>query len=216
MIRFSSACLAAMLILIAADPAQAFFSSEMVDPGAAQTRLATATDSSAPLAPAPPSQSDLEEPFTVRWNGYEITGHSGIGIEAVVLSQTTYRTGDLGGLVPFDLALAWGPVSAPDWIRHLRVKQSERLYRWSYPPGTSLTVEQVTHGSANMHMMPANDGVRAELARVREGDLVRISGYLVDISGPEDFTWKSSTVRSDTGRGSCELILVENIEIVRE
>ena len=77
-------------------------------------------------------------------------------------------------------------------------------------------VEQVTHGSANMHMMPANDGVRAELARVREGDLVRISGYLVDISGPEDFTWKSSTVRSDTGRGSCELILVENIEIVRE
>lgn len=205
-------CMAAFLT----GPAWAFFTPEMVNTDAAETRLATAPRDAGPLAPDPPEQVELEERFTLSWEDYEIIGHSGIGIEAIVLSAKAYRTGDLGTLVPLDLALAWGPVSNPDWIRHLRVKQSERLYRWSYPPGTSLTVDEITTGSANMHMMPANDGVRASLTRVRKGDLVRISGYLVDVSGPDDFSWKSSTVRTDTGLGSCELILVENIEIVRD
>ncbi len=65
--------------------------------------------------------------------------------------------------------------------------------------------------SGNMHMIPANPGVKADLDDVGEGDLVRFSGYLVDASGPNGFTWKTSLSRDDTGDGSCELFYVERV-----
>ena len=67
--------------------------------------------------------------------------------------------------------------------------------------------------SANMHMIPADPAVAARLARVREGELVRLSGYLVDVLEPSTgWTWRSSRSRDDTGAGSCELVLLEALE----
>lgn len=204
-----------LMMSMVAMPANALITREMVDPGYGETQLARADLDAGPLAPDPPLQSELEETFAVPWRDFEITATHGIGVEAIVLSRRIYREGDLGALVPLDLALAWGKVSDPRWIRHLKVSQGERLYRWSFPRGTRLDARTVAIGSANMHIMPANDDVRASLQDVREGDLVRLSGYLVNISGPDGFTWESSLVRDDTGYGSCELILLENVEIVR-
>lgn len=197
-------------------PSRAFFTPEMIDPDLSRTRLATASENSGPIAPAAPLQADLDRQFSIPWGDFEITARQGIGIEAVVLSKKAYRQGDLGYLVPFDLALAWGKMSDPLWIRHLRVSQGERLYRWSFPAGIPLDVETVISNSANMHFIPVNTDVRDRLADVRRGDVVRLSGFLVDISGPGDFSWKTSLVRDDVGRGSCELILLETIEILRE
>lgn len=213
--RTSLFAIGLIAVMLCASPATAFFSARDLDPQLGQTRLALAEEGSGPLAPDAPSQVSLDERFAIDWGPYRIEGHSGIGIEAIVLSHREYVHGDLAALVPIDLALAWGPVSDPEWIRHLRVSQSEREYRWSFRPGTPLVEEDVISGSANMHMMPASPAILETLRDVREGDLVRISGYLVDISGPDGFTWRSSTVRTDTGLGACELVLVEQVEIVR-
>ena len=65
--------------------------------------------------------------------------------------------------------------------------------------------------SGNMHLIPADPGVESDLDAVREGELVRLSGYLVDARGPQGFTWNTSLSRDDTGGGSCELFYVERV-----
>ena len=49
-----------------------------------------------------------------------------------------------------------------------------------------------------MHMIPANDGIERQLKSLRPVNLVRIKGFLVEVSNKEGLHWKSSLTRSDT------------------
>jgi hypothetical protein len=44
---------------------------------------------------------------------------------------------------------------------------------------------------------------------VRQGELVHLEGELVEATGPEIGTWRSSLSWTDTDNGACELMLVE-------
>ena len=206
----------AVACLSLAGPASAFILPSDLDPYAGKRALDRADPDSGPLAPEKPAQVDLEEEFSLDWNGYKIEAVQGFAIEALALGKKEYFEGDMGALVPVDLALAWGEASDPAWVKHLRVTQSERLYRWSFPRGTELVQETVEVSSANMHMMPATPEILEILKSVGPGDVVRISGFLVNISNEEGFEWNSSLVRTDAGLGACELILVESVEIDRD
>ena len=45
---------------------------------------------------------------------------------------------------------------------------------------------------------------------LRQGELVHLEGELVEATGPELGTWRSSLSRTDTGNGACELMLVKD------
>ena len=62
-----------------------------------------------------------------------------------------------------------------------------------------------------MHLIPANDSVARDIANVQEGEIIEISGSLVEITTNDGWRWKSSLTRNDTGAGACEVILVESI-----
>ena len=47
---------------------------------------------------------------------------------------------------------------------------------------------------------------------LRTGELIHLSGLLVEATGPEIGTWRSSLSRTDSGNGACELVWVEEIE----
>jgi hypothetical protein len=73
--------------------------------------------------------------------------------------------------------------------------------------------EEMAQSSANMHLTPADAAVERGLRRVRRGHLVRLSGLLVNVQGPQGFHWRTSTVRHDTGAGACEIVFVERLEV---
>ena len=65
-----------------------------------------------------------------------------------------------------------------------------------------------------MHIIPANDSIARQLDKVNEGQLVRFSGYLVNLERADGWLWQSSLTRNDTGGGACELVWVKEFEIV--
>jgi hypothetical protein len=48
---------------------------------------------------------------------------------------------------------------------------------------------------------------------VQAGDVVRLRGYLVRVTAEDGWSWLSSTSRSDTGDGSCEVMWIEGVEV---
>ena len=71
----------------------------------------------------------------------------------------------------------------------------------------------MTRHSANTHLIPANDAVRAALKRLRIGEVVHLSGELVD-GQRNDGAWiKTSLTRVDSGPGACEVLLVEEVAV---
>jgi hypothetical protein len=43
--------------------------------------------------------------------------------------------------------------------------------------------------------------------------MVSLSGYLVEINGANNWRWRSSLSRTDTGQGACEVFYVEAVNV---
>lgn len=151
----------------------------------------------------------LPRPFAS--GAYTITPLAGYGIEAVVLSRKRYRYDASAELAPLDLALGWGGMSVASVINDLKISQSGRWYEFSSRGEDSMPVDDVARQSANTHCLPANDAVRKQLLAVRRHEVVTLEGWLVAVSGPDGFTWRSSLSRDDTGGGACEVMWVESV-----
>ncbi|HTQ30490.1 MAG TPA: hypothetical protein VMI53_04715, partial [Opitutaceae bacterium] len=69
----------------------------------------------------------------------------------------------------------------------------------------------IVRHSANTHCLPADDLVRDQLLAVRYHDLVTLEGYLVEVSRPDGYHWRSSLTRDDTGAGACEVMWITQV-----
>ncbi len=165
------------------------------------------------VAPHMPRQEVIKEGNPFFHDGYRITPLATFWAEARVLRTKTYHFGRESDLAPIDLALGWGPMSDETVLKDIEIGQSSRFYFWRtdrfpIPP------EIIQETSANMHLIPANHYIAKRVGRARKGDIVVIKGYLVQVDSPDNWHWRSSLTRSDTGAGACELIWVEEFDIV--
>ena len=60
--------------------------------------------------------------------------------------------------------------------------------------------------------LTADAAVARQLKRLRVGQTVRLTGYLVNAVRDDGVYIRTSMTRSDTGPGSCEVILVARVE----
>jgi hypothetical protein len=162
-------------------------------------------------AEVPRQVGTRQDPFD--FNGFRVTPLHDFSIQARVLGVEAYRFDREASLSPVDLALGWGPMSDSEVLQHIDISQSGRFYFWR---GKTLPVPQrdIERSSANMHMIPADKAIERRLKSVREGQVVRIEGWLVEARSPDGFFWRSSLTRDDTGAGACELIFVKNLQVL--
>jgi hypothetical protein len=165
------------------------------------------------IAPEKPVQVRIQNPEPFRHKSYTITPLAEFDITARVLSRKNYRWDKDADLAPMDLALGWGRMSDESVLQSLTITQQFRWYRWSTKKFV-IPKEEIEQHSANMHLVPADRSVRKEMKRTRTGDLVQFSGYLIGAKNGNGRTWTSSLTRTDTGNHACELVWVEEFEIL--
>jgi hypothetical protein len=157
---------------------------------------------------APIQRPTLATPF--KFGEFEITPRADYDIEARVLAVEPYKIDGGAKLSPLDFAMGWGPMSDSAVLDHFRIAQGARFFT-IYPDESAIDIRTALLGSANVHLIPSTGRVRDQLEAVRPGNLVRLRGYLVSVSGPNGYTWNSSLTREDTGAGACELLYVESV-----
>lgn len=102
-------------------------------------------------------------------------------------------------LSPVDFAIGWGVVA--DNAEKLKIDSVQtRLVKlecldqaWCDQIGW----ETIGTNSSNTHFIPANDEIRSKLISAREGDYVKIEGYLVGVYSDYAQPWVSSLERDD-------------------
>jgi hypothetical protein len=165
------------------------------------------------LVPETPRQRDLEGGDPLLLDGYRLTHRAEFNIRARVLSREDYWLGSEADLSPLDLALGWGPMSDQSVLDRITITQGSRWYFTRYELPAPISDKAIINNSANMHMIPSNSWVRKKLKKLRRGDVVQLTGFLVDVDGDSGFRWRTSLRRSDTGNGSCEILYLEHIHI---
>jgi hypothetical protein len=165
-----------------------------------------------PLDPSLISDEPLQESVTglKAWPAgkYRIRALARYDIHARVLHHEPYYADREADLSPLDFAVGWGPMSDPKVYPAFHFSQGSRWYFWKAGP---LSNDVVSAHSANMHLIPASSEIKKQLGAVETGDHVRLTGYLIEASAGDGYSWTSSLSRTDTGSHSCEVMWVETV-----
>jgi hypothetical protein len=158
-----------------------------------------------------PVQLDLSGAQPLEWSGISLQPRALFALESRVLGRQPYRFGREAELSNLDLALGWGRMADAETVAHFSISQSGRFFFWRARE-MPIPSAEVIRSAANMHMIAANDAVRAELRRLRPGDHMRLHGVLVDVHWSDGRHWKTSLTREDSGAGACEIVWVHRLE----
>lgn len=159
-----------------------------------------------------PVQESTDAP-AMQLMGYEIEPVAHYEIRAKVLSIERYRTGHDADLSPVDFALGWGPMSDNAIIKQLNITQGNRWYQYNWSDAPPIDPAIIVRTSANTHLVPADDNIKARLLKVRRGEIVNLKGYLINVKNPDGRVWRSSLTREDSGTGACELMWVAEVAV---
>lgn len=189
--------------------------------GAPQPYVAVELDDTAlPAAPAPPPmgrapvQTSIPSETIALGDGFQATLLHGYGLTGRVVTRREFQRDPTSAISPLDLGIVWGALADPARADDVSFRAGNRAV--SYRAETSRAMpahweQQVT----NNHLIPASGAIREALLDVDVGQMVRISGYLVIVTGNDIRPWRSSTRRNDnTIIGGCEIILVTGVELV--
>ena len=133
------------------------------------------------LAPEEPRQSDARETTEVRLGKWRLTPRADYDITARILSRADYRFDAPGR----SHSRRPGARLGPDVRQPAAGARSTSSSRHASTPGgrmesLPLARETVISHSANTHLIPADERIRSQLARLRVGEVVHLGGQLVD------------------------------------
>lgn len=155
--------------------------------------------------------------YSQHWklHGFEVESLATYDIKCRLLQRTDYSTQCVAKLSPMDFTVTWGIASNQVIVDKVTlVPAGDRFAAFMLSPDFPLDSETFIAHMANMHIIPEDDVTLKMLRHVREGEFVRMTGYLVKVKMADGSYWKSSLVRTDTDQGACEIMLVKNVEVL--
>jgi hypothetical protein len=184
---------------------------------ALETALDTGMLPALPLsaqADGAPAQTPVASMQVELGDGFEARLLYGYVLEGRVVSRREFRNDATSAVSPLDLGIVYGDLAEPGATDELSFSAGPRVLWTRWDPGVNLP-QNWDHQVTNNHLIPANQAINDALMAVEVGQEVRLSGYLVVVTGEEIRPWRSSTRRNDSSLiGGCEIILVTGIEVL--
>jgi hypothetical protein len=164
------------------------------------------------LISSEPEQTNLTEPVSpIDYGKFHLKPLARFALDARLLHRKIYRWDRQSALAPVDLAVGWGPMSDQSVLDRLNISQSMRFFWYEYQNPPPIAKEAIICHATNLHLIPATAAIASQCKSLRIGSLIHLSGELVEATGPEIGTWRSSLSRTDSGNGACELVWVESL-----
>ena len=167
------------------------------------------------LAPEEPKQTKISKKVVWEKDNFQYRAMASFDIVARVLSIRYYGSDDMSDFCPVDIAVGWNKMSDQRIIDKIDIKQQHRWYVWKterFP----IPRNEIEVSSSNIHIIPSNDEIEDLLDEVIRGNIISLSGKLVNVNEKNNnFTFKTSLKRNDTGSGACEILWLEELKIIK-
>ncbi|MBU7044471.1 MAG: hypothetical protein HXS47_12845 [Theionarchaea archaeon] len=174
---------------------------------------------------SPPACTSCEEPAQVPFSGKAITVLTDEGVFLLVpVAQYSALVQVVGKkqcydedseLVPVDLCVVWGSLADPSLLQYTEFIQEERSCTCMYDERSPADDPAVLTQFVNIHIIPATTHILDALYAVNPGDIIILEGYLVNIYVEGVLYIETSTVWTDSGAGSCEILYLTALSVVQ-
>lgn len=158
---------------------------------------------------------------------YQLTPLYNYEISGLLVSKMNYRIFSIHkyeSVFPMDLCLIWGSNVESGVYKNRTVKFSQDC-RWCWV-NWSGNVNFNLNEMSNNHLLINNKDLESKVKTLMASDQIKIKGKLVNVKAnivgkagkfnSQSISWKTSATRTDSGSGACEVIYVEDIEILKK
>lgn len=160
---------------------------------------------------------------------YNITPLYNYDIAGLVVSKFKYdqwfSLSRTDKLFTTDLCIIWGDNVKNKAYQNktLSVRQDFRFCIFDYTQNPPLFGNQLS----NNHIMVNSPEMKKKISAISVGDQVRLKGYLVNVQAKainqvegveesDQMKWSTSITRKDGGAGACEIIYIQDAEILKK
>ena len=175
--------------------------------------------------------NNLQQPTQIATKGNVVKIINGLNVEIsfvatykisgrVVDVQNYYGFDIENKLSPKDIGLSWGFLAREQNNKKVRWSSlGNRYLSWYSNDGKWISEmggkNKISECISNNHLIPSDNKTQKLINSRNKGDYIRIEGYLVNVYCKKNnggyFKWNTSTSRTDSGNGACEIIYVTNI-----
>jgi hypothetical protein len=155
--------------------------------------------------------------FTYRGKTYMVTPVADYELWGLVVTHNditgiTDITHDANSVDLKDLCVVWGSNLNNGDYREVKYSSGDFTCYWSYRRPMNFRFDEI----ANNHLLSDSAAVRARIRHAEIGDQIHFKGMLVNYSPTANPQWvrKTSTTRKDTGNHACEVVFVEDFDIL--
>lgn len=155
------------------------------------------------------------------WKFTPLADYSAAGLVFGVSHKLASR---FDGIIAADVGLLWGENAAQELYRKVMLVVMMDHYNARWSEGTRFNLDE----AANTHVVTCDEEAFKAVKAVRQGDQVRLKGWLVKGEASEDpketdprriWNWQSSLTRKDKGEGACEVLYVRSpgdVQVLRK
>lgn len=111
-----------------------------------------------------------------------------------------------------DICVIWGENVASSDFHNVHFSSGDFTCYFQYPHMTVFDHNKIS----NNHLLSDNEAVRHKIRNAKIGDQIHVKGLLVNYSPRSNPNWRrtTSTVRTDTGNGACEVLFANEFEVL--
>ena len=112
-----------------------------------------------------------------------------------------------------DICVVWGDNVINNDYRKVSYSSGDFTCYYEYELPMDFSHDQLS----NNHLLSDDEEIRERIRNIKIGDQVHLKGMLVNYSAAATPDWKrnTSTNRNDTGNGACEVVFVEEFNILK-
>ncbi|BCN93382.1 hypothetical protein THMIRHAM_11670 [Thiomicrorhabdus immobilis] len=138
---------------------------------------------------------------------------SSFSAEARVLAASKFYFDQKARLSPMTVVIGWGVMSDESVYDQLDIWLDNRTYKWQ---GDDLPVAkyEIENNTASLHLIPDNDSIADNIAKIRNGDLIEITGFVVNVKKSSGWKWLTSTSKNKNDEEDGKIIYVKTLKLI--
>lgn len=151
-----------------------------------------------------------QEPFTFK--GATFSPEKVIEGEVRVIKRKRYFFDSFSKFSPVDAVVGWKELSDSKNLDYIFYTLKDRSFNLDLtrPP---LPVPQIYGESDLWHLIPSSKEIDKKLKALRDGEIIKLKGLLVDINSDSDFNHITNTALSESTKPQGFIIWIEDLQI---
>lgn len=146
-----------------------------------------------------PELSRVDNQTDILFDGNTFSPFKKVTATVRVVEKDRYYFDGMSQFSPYDVLVSWGQVSDQKNLDYLRFQLKDRSFDFK-KTRLPLPVDTINKQIKLWHFVSSSEDIESTLFGLREGHIITISGYLVDVTTKEGLVWKSASSPSKETR----------------